>query len=772
MNKIIFFIILIFTLKSTAQDFSDQWTGYFSYLDIRGVSTGNGRIYAAAQNAIFDYNPSSEEVLITDAISGLEGSDISALYYSENFNLSIIGYENGLLQVVMDNNGQVFTIVDILNKQTIAPDVKRINHFFEFEDKLFISTEFGIAEYNLANLEFGDSFFIGNNGQQLEITQTTVFNDIIYASTLGGGIRFANVTDPSLVDFEVWNGFGSPNWRGILDYNNQLLGIQNGNRFVEIVNNIPTLIRQFNDPILQFEIYENYLIIVTKNSVHIFSENLTEIGFIDSIIDEEETLTSNFSNAAVLNDVLYIGDSQLGLLQMESFNSSNFVNISPDGPILNSVFSLTSFQDELWVAYGEYTEFLNPFPLNNRGVSHFTGEGWSNLSFNDLNETRVITDITVDIENPNRVYLSSFIDGLVILENEEVVDILNSSNSNIENTVGGNGQPVIGDNRIGASVFNSSGDLYFSNALTENPLKRLSGNNQVQIADISDVLIEPLVSSSAKVAADNSGNVYLATVNLGIFGFQPSTGISGKIASDVDGVDFPDVFNANPSITALEFDNNNRLWIGTGEGLRVSFNPQAMFDDNAQLNVSPIIFLEDGVAQELLFEQAITDIKTDGAGNVWISTADSGVFQVNSTGQEILNIFNQDNSPLPSNTVLSVDINGKTGEVFFGTSRGLVSFQSRITDGVDNLENVRVFPNPIRPGFTGTVTIDGLTDGANVKVTDITGNLVFEEFASGGSVQWDTRAFGKHKVSSGVYMVLITSEDQLETQVSKIMIIR
>jgi hypothetical protein len=197
-----------------------------------------------------------------------------------------------------------------------------------------------------------------------------------------------------------------------------------------------------------------------------------------------------------------------------------------------------------------------------------------------------------------------------------------------------------------------------------------------------------------------------------------------------------------------------------------------MFDEDAQLNVSPIIFLEDGVPQELLFEQFITDIKADGAGNIWLATADSGVFQVNSTGQEILNQFNQDNSPLPSNTVISLEINGETGEVFFGTSRGLVSYQSRITDGVDDLENVRVFPNPVRPNFTGVVTIDGLTDNSNIKITDVTGNLVYEEFASGGSIQWDTRAFGKHKVASGVYLVLITSEDQTETQVSKIMIIR
>ncbi len=755
-----------------AQDFTNQWTGYFSYLDIRDLSVGNNKVYAAAQNALFEYDPLSETTRTTDAINGLDGSEISALYYSENFGLSMVGFENGLLQVIMDNNGQVFTIVDILNKQTISPDAKRINHFYEFEDKLFISTEFGIAEYNLANLEFGDSFFIGNNGQQLDITETTIIGNTIFASTIGGGIRFADVNDPNLVDFDSWSGFGTPNWRGVLNFNSQLLGIQFGNRLMSIENNIPTLVRQFDETIIQLENYEGFLVVVTKSSVHVFNDSLTEIGFVNSLFDGENSFDTNFSSAVIVDEILYVGDTELGLLKMEDFNSSSFTAVGPDGPILNSVFSLTAFDDELWVVYGEYTEFLNPFPLNERGISHFTGESWSNLSFNDLNQTRVIVDATVDENNPERIYLSSFYDGLLVLENEEVIDVINSSNSGIDNTVGGNGQEIEGDNRVGASVFNSNGDLYFSNALTENPLKRLSGNNQVQIADISEDLVEPLETSSAKVVADNSGNVYLATFDLGIFGYQPSTGRSGRIASDVEGVDFPEVFNVNPPITALEFDNSNRLWIGTNDGLRVCFNPQAMFDENAQLNVSPIIFLEDGVAQELLFEQFITDLKTDGAGNMWISTADSGVFQVSSTGQDILNVFNQDNSPLPSNAVISVDINGNTGEVFFGTSRGLVSFQSRITEGVDNLENVRVFPNPVRPNYTGVVTIDGLTDDANVKITDITGNLVYEEFASGGSIQWDTRAFGKHKVASGVYMVLITSEDQLETQTAKIMVIR
>ena len=113
-----------------------------------------------------------------------------------------------------------------------------------------------------------------------------------------------------------------------------------------------------------------------------------------------------------------------------------------------------------------------------------------------------------------------------------------------------------------------------------------------------------------------------------------------------------------------------------------------------------------------------------------------------------------------------------TGRVYFATTRGLVAYDGTSTAPRDNLDNVYAYPNPVRPGFAGDVTIDGLTDRANVKITDIEGNLVFETTSQGGSVLWDTTAFGRYRVASGVYMVLVTTEDNLETTVSKIMIVR
>ena len=102
----------------------------------------------------------------------------------------------------------------------------------------------------------------------------------------------------------------------------------------------------------------------------------------------------------------------------------------------------------------------------------------------------------------------------------------------------------------------------------------------------------------------------------------------------------------------------------------------------------------------------------------------------------------------------------------------MVSFKGTSTDANDSLNNVYVYPNPVRPEYYGTVKVSGLTDNAHVKIADIEGNLVYEAISEGGTIEWDTTAFNKYKVASGVYMVFVSSEDGAETKVKKIMIIR
>ena len=225
------------------------------------------------------------------------------------------------------------------------------------------------------------------------------------------------------------------------------------------------------------------------------------------------------------------------------------------------------------------------------------------------------------------------------------------------------------------------------------------------------------------------------------------------------------------NVRSVAIDNNNRLWIGTLGGLRILPGVDRFLGED-DLETNSIIIMEDGLPQELLYEQTILDIAVDGANNKWIATGSSGAFLLSSNGQQTLYHFTRENSPLPSNSINDIEINSNTGEVFFATDAGLVSFKGTSTGASGDLSNVYVYPNPVRPEFTGTVKIAGLIDDANVKITDIEGNLVYETTSEGGTIEWDTKAFGKYRVASGVYMIFIASKDGLETKVKKVMIIR
>lgn len=256
----------------------------------------------------------------------MSGEEISAIYHSDTYALTLVGYENGLMQIVMDNNQKVFTVVDIKNKQTISPPQKRINHFHEHEGKILISTKFGIAVYDLENLEFGDSFFIGDNASELDIKQTTVFNGNIYAATQGGGIRYAAFDNPDLVDYQVWQNIGQANWRAIEVFNNQLYALQNSNRLFQINGTSQNLIQSYSEKVNDIIANENRLTISLKSKVEVRDVSFNLVFYIDGFTD----VGLNVSTAIFKDENLFIGDRNLGVLKVAQDNQSTYESVSPD----------------------------------------------------------------------------------------------------------------------------------------------------------------------------------------------------------------------------------------------------------------------------------------------------------------------------------------------------------------------------------------------------------------------------------------------------------
>ena len=140
-------------------------------------------------------------------------------------------------------------------------------------------------------------------------------------------------------------------------------------------------------------------------------------------------------------------------------------------------------------------------------------------------------------------------------------------------------------------------------------------------------------------------------------------------------------------------------------------------------------------------------------------------------GQETIHLFTQQNSPLLSSMIQSIAINPVTGEVFFGTSNGLVSFQSDAANAENVFNNVHAYPNPVRENFSGLITITGLVDNTQVKITDVAGNLVNDTKSNGSIATWDGKNKWGEKVSTGVYVVICTAPDGQQSSSTKILVI-
>ena len=151
-----FFICFFCVLNLThlgAQELNPLWETHFSYYNVNGLESDGINIYASSENAVFLYNIQSGELNKLTTKEGLSGETVSSIYFSSNYNRLIIGFENGLIQIKDFNTNNIISIYDIIDKTTISPENKRINNFNEFDQSVYISTDYGISVFNLEGLE-------------------------------------------------------------------------------------------------------------------------------------------------------------------------------------------------------------------------------------------------------------------------------------------------------------------------------------------------------------------------------------------------------------------------------------------------------------------------------------------------------------------------------------------------------------------------------------------------------------------------------------------
>jgi hypothetical protein len=213
-------------------------------------------------------------------------------------------------------------------------------------------------------------------------------------------------------------------------------------------------------------------------------------------------------------------------------------------------------------------------------------------------------------------------------------------------------------------------------------------------------------------------------------------------------------------VTSLAVDLDGDVWVGTTAGIVIFECGSNAFDDECN-GSRRIVIGEDGNPAYLFETERIEAIEVDGANRKWVGTS-TGVYLLSDNGEDELLYFNEDNSPLLDNTIYDIACNQQTGEVFFATNKGIVSYQSdAVEGGRTHQESFEVFPNPVRPEYDGPITIRGFSRDATVKITDVSGKLVYETTALGGQVIWDGKDYNGRRASTGVYLVFATTSSSL-----------
>ena len=791
LKKLIHLLLFFLPLFGFSQDYSQLWEGHFSYLNIKDVSQGNNKIYAAAENAVFIYDLISNDLETISTINGLSGETISTIHYSETYGLLLIGYENGLMEIISDSNDDVLTIIDILEKPTIPPTDKKINHFNEFNEVVYISTDYGISVYNLENLEFGDTYFIGNAGSQVIVKETSIFGDYIYAACQGGnGLKKAIHSDSNIIDFQQWQTVAGGNLLHVQTVNDKLFVIRNNKKIYEV--NADSLIELFTytDATVDAKTKNNNLIITTKKDVFIYDD---DFNIISNVTIPQDFNIQFTSSTVALEDELFIGTTAninqgytgKGVLKTSFTNSSEFEEIHPDGPLSNSSFSIEATQGNLWLTFGEYTIYYDPYPKTRRGISHLIDESWVNIPFDSVLGATDLNKISINPDNSNQVFISSFISGILEVNDNVPTVLYDQTNSGLE-SLELPWDPDFINVRVSGSNFDNNGLLWSVTSLVEKPLKSFNpSSNQWQSFDFSD-LIEDHFSNLGfgDLLIDNNENKWIASYGYGLIGAKTNgSNVTLKsIKGEADEGNLP-----SNNVTALQFDRRNQLWIGTDKGLRVLYNPESVFTDDVS-SANEIIILDDGIPRELMYQQWVSHIEVDGSNNKWIGTFTTGLFYFSENGQETIYHFTKDNSPLPSNNILDISIDDSTGKVYIATDKGLVAFKSGGSKPKTVLENAFIYPNPVRPSFNITeerVKIKDISENINIKITDIEGNLVAEAQSNtnlrykgynleidGGTAFWNGKNLANNTVASGVYLVLLSDLDTLETKVLKLMVVR
>ncbi len=769
----IFLLFLISCLQAFAENNSlndiavGQWRHHLPNNTIIKVEETREGIIGATPYGLIVFNKNDNSVTRINKVDGLSDFDISTIAWDDQRDIILVGYENGNIDAIV--NKDYINITDILQASILGS--KRINRIIIDEDRALLASNFGIVHMNLDDLLLYDTWYIGPFGSMVQVYDLLIADEMLYAAT-NAGLLATSTDTPNPADYRQWEkisvtGESNEVFNKLAFHNNTLFVNRTDQQNDILYYDDGDAWKTFSLP-NGSEIQETRTLRASRGNLILSHDNVLRV--FDDEMMQTEAISSYKPGSVTAFDALYdsnhklwVGDRRQGLVRQHG--SNNFETIILPGPPYSNAFGLASGGGRLWVAPGAIS-YGGVNSWNQNGIFLFENGQWetfNRLDFPLLQDVADIISITVHPGDNRKAYASSWFGGLVKLSPEGVMNVYNEENSTLQKRAGFEDRL-----RIGGTAVDREGNLWVTNSEVDKPLsvKKLNGE---WMAFGSNGVVGPQMHVR-EIIIDNSNQKWIKLPGNGIFVFRENTldhannFEARRLTTQINNGGLP-----NNSVHSMAIDHNGYVWVGTTEGIGVFYSPHQAFSGDAFNAQRIIVEQDDGFAGYLLETETVTTIAVDGSNKKWFGTQRSGVFLLSADGRETVFHFNKENSPLPSNNILDITINGQNGEVFFATDRGLVSYRGFATEATTRHTNVYAFPNPVHSGYAGYISIKGLVRNANVKITDINGNLIWETIAEGGQAVWNGQNLFGRRPATGVYLVFSTNDDGEETMVTKIM---
>lgn len=751
-------IVLLFSSVSAfAQIGTGQWRLHIPAYEAVDLAIMDHKIYTAYTNGVSEFDPISGEISVWDYVNGLSDIDISCIEYCYADNSIFIAYKNGNLDKLRNNTITNIPAVALAQVQ----GSKYIHRMVEKNGYMFLATGFSIVKIDPLKNEVRDTYYPTNGNAP--IVDIAFRNDTIFALS-EERLYVGLFSNPALADPSQWTADPrTPNLPSGAVYQD----IEKVGDVIYISVNYPTNgadeLRVLNSGSLDIALTETfgmniYTMQLLENRLTINYDGLSKIYNAD-LTSFEALYSYGFGfpyPRAVERDggYLYVADARHGLVRAIGTEGER---IALNGPPKRDFYKMDWNRGKLAIAGGGLSSIFHLYSLN--GVYTFKNEEWdlfdfSNVPVWDANPTYDFLAVSVNPAETDEIAVGTFSHLPLSIINDGQVEAFTPSNSTLGEHSNGSGECFISD-----VVYDDAGNLWVLNGMSDYPLKVYTRDNEWYTINTGSLTTNHF---SRRLVIDGNGHKWFSLTGVGVVGVDDGGSIETPTDDDYVILNSGENTGALPSIevNALAVDLDNEIWIGTDNGFAVLYNSNGAFTAGpGDYNAQRIKLEYEGNVEYVLGATNITAIEVDGANRKWFGTANAGIVLLSPDGLEVIEQYTTENSPLISNTIVDLELDHSTGELFIITDKGLVSYRTDATNGTDNYDDVSVFPNPKRPDYDGLITIQGIKYDSDVRITDAGGRLVYQTTSNGGTATWNGRTLNGEKVSTGVYLIWTAPND-------------